>query len=419
MTDDEFDILTSKVLAGEAAADEKARLDSLLAQDPARRAEFDELRIAWKALREYGPLMRSLEPPTVPFPEHRLRELQRAVEKHSSSKPRQHPDDGTLFKLLWAGLYARRLFAGAVAAVVLAGGLSFLVRDRGDSATLAYLVADQGRPEIVRHGNPLTFAATVALQKDDQIKLAAGDTVRVITPAGSLPLQGPQQLSAEKLNALVAVNRASPTRPANKSAETVRIALFRPLEQLLGIPLVAVMRDTQGIALYSPRDATMRLAPLVLWKTEPGKTYDLTLTDEFDRGAPPWQVRGADSPVDFGKVEAWKGRPLAKDGLYRIVIREIGNPLSACEYTFRTTKDANGTWAVTPAEKIIRAYELLTAESPCPSDALAELLTLPAEFGESEMVMRLKLALFGQLGPQDDYDATAAKLNPRSDTQRR
>lgn len=413
----EFDIIATKVLAGEATPEERAQLDALLARDAARRSEFAELQTAWETVRKLSPLMRSLQPPPAPLPEHRLRELQRAVEKHSSSKPRQQSDDGAFFKLLWAGLNARRLFAGAVAAAVLAGGLFFLVRDRGDSATLAYLVADQGRPEIVRHGNPLTLTTTVALQKDDQIRLAAGDAVRVLTPAGSLPLKGPQRLRAEKLDALVAANRVSPTRPVNKSAATVQIAPFRPLKQLP--PMLAVMRDTQAIALYSPRDATRSLTPLILWKTEPGKTYDLTISDEFDRAALPWQLRNVVSPVDFGKVEAWKGRPLAKDGLYRIVIREAGNPISTCEYTFRTLKDANGTLASTPADKITRAYQLLVSETPCPGDALAELLTLPLEFAESELALRLKLALFGQLRLQADYEATAAKLNPPSDTRRR
>ncbi len=409
MTNEEFDILTSKALAGEAAADETARLDSLLAKDPVRRAEFDELRTAWTALREYGPLIRSLEPPPVPFPEYRLRELQGAVQKHFPAKSRQQPDDGSFFQLLWAGLNAHLRLAVAVVATVLVCGLFFLVRNRGDSETLAYLIADQGRPEIVRHGNPLAFAAAVPLQRGDQIKLADDDAVHVLTPAGSLPLKGPQRLPAEKLNALVESGRASSPRLATQSVAPVQMALFGSLKKLLGTPLLAVIRDAQGIALYSPRDATLSLKPLILWKAEPGKTYDVTITDEFDQTRQSWQLRGAVPPADFGKIEAWKGRPLAKDGLYRIVIRETGNPLSACEYTFRTLKDANGTLATTPAEKITRAYQLLTAESPCPGDSLAELLTLPPEFADSVLALRLKLALFGQLGLQEAYDATAAE----------
>ncbi len=419
MNDNEFDLLTTKLLAGEATAEETARLDALLAQDPGRRAEFDELKVAWNALREYGPLTRSLEAPPTPFPEYRLRELQGAVRKHFSTKAREQPESPPFFELLWAGLNARRLLAGAVAAAVLVCGLYFLSRDGGDSPTLAYLVPDQGRPGILRHGKPLDFNTAVSLQKDDQITLAPGDVVHVLTPAGSLPLNGPQRLTADKLNTRVEAGRSGAPRPANRRVATVQTALFGSLKQLLATPMLAVMRDTQGIALYSPRDATLDLTPLILWKAEPGKTYDVTITDEFDNRTPPWEVRGVVPPVDFGNVAAWKGRPLTNNGLYRIIIRETGNQLSAGEYTFRTRKEADGGSATNPAEKIAHAYQLLTSESPCPGDALAELMTLPTEFAESELVLRLELALFGQLGLQEDYDATVAKLKPPSNTQPR
>ena len=85
---------------------------------------------------------------------------------------------------------------------------------------------------------------------------------------------------------------------------------------------------------------------------------------------------------------------------------QAGKPFPAWEYTFRTVKRANGTPAATPAEQIPRTCELLTAESLCPGDAPAKLMSLRPEFAESEAVLRLKLALFGQLSLQDDYKAT-------------
>lgn len=471
MTDEQFDILTTKVLAGEASAEESARLVALLAQDRRRRAEFDELKVAWTALREYGPLMRSLEPPPIPFPEHRMAELQSAVRKHLShratelqsnrsaglqpasddqnrkadcksalravrkapaggrdsnalrGRARERPDSLSILDLLRQWFQSPGMLAGAVAAAVLVCGLLFFVQQRGDSETLAYLVTDQGRPEIVRHGNPLPLAATVALQKNDRISLVAGDAVRVLTPAGSLPLQGPQHLRAEHLYALVEAGRASAPRPASKSAATVQTALFGSLKQLHKTPMLAVMRDTQGIALYSPRDATRSLTPLILWKAEPGKTYDITITDEFDRRTPAWQVRGVVPPVNFAEIEAWKDRPLAKEGLYRILIQEAGNPLAVCEDTFQTRKEAEATRSAdhraglptpSPTEKIARAFDLLNSRMPCPGDALAELLALPPEFADQPLVLRLKLAAFAQLGLHEEYDEVAARLTLES-----
>ncbi len=409
MTNEEFDILTSKVLAGEASEGELALLNSVLEQDPARRAEFDELRTAWKALREFGPATRSLEPPPAPFPEYRLGELQSAVRKQFSAQRRQRPEETSFFQLLWAGLNARRVLAGIIATTLLVGGALLLVRDRSDRETLAYLVADKGRPEIIRAGNRLEPALAVALQEGDEINLPSDSRARVLAPGGSLSVEGPLRLSAAELEKRMGLARLSPPS-RSENGRNVRTVLFGPLKKVVGTPVLAVMRDTQGIALYSPRGATRSLTPLVLWKTEPGKTYDLTITDEFDKTTPPWQLGGVVSPVDFGKVEAWKGRPLAKEGLYRIVVRETGNPLSAGDHTFRTLEDANGTPTNAPAEKITRAYEFLTAESPCVGDTLAELLTLPPEFADEPMVLRLKLAAFGQLGLHEDYDEAAAKL---------
>jgi len=44
-------------------------------------------------------------------------------------------------------------------------------------------------------------------------------------------------------------------------------------------------------------------------------------------------------------------------------------------------------------------------------DALAELLTLPAVFAESEMALRLKLYIFGQQGA--DFETVAAALQKK------
>ena len=112
---------------------------------------------------------------------------------------------------------------------------------------------------------------------------------------------------------------------------------------------------------------------------EAGKLYDLTIHDEFNPNATPLQLSGVRPPVEFSKVDEWKGKTLAKDGLYRLRITEQGNPLSATDSTFRTLSDAMAPpmVAATTLEKIDRAWQALLSASPSLGDALAELLTLP------------------------------------------
>jgi hypothetical protein len=61
-------------------------------------------------------------------------------------------------------------------------------------------------------------------------------------------------------------------------------------------------------------------------------------------------------------------------------------------------------------EKLIHAYRILSTEPSRVGDALAELLTLPPAFAESELVLRLKLLAFGRQGYKVDFDAVAERL---------
>src|SRR5439155_20256458 len=102
-----------------------------------------------------------------------------------------------------------------------------------------------------------------------------------------------------------------------KETDALPIALFRPIEPGVASALLVTTRSGQSIPLYSPLGSTANATPLILWKSEPGKIYDITITDEFDSKATPLRLSGVVAPVDFAKVDAWKGRALAKDGLYR------------------------------------------------------------------------------------------------------
>ncbi|MGO9199648.1 MAG: hypothetical protein ACLQM8_03805 [Limisphaerales bacterium] len=427
MTDEEFGILAMKVLAGQATPDERAQLEAVSAQDSERRQELAELRAAWASLREFGAPLQALDAPSTPLPEHRLGELRGAVRARFSARPLEQPGAPRLFDLLGRWLRSRQALAGALAVVLLCGLFLALRLGRehagGSRAgqTIAYLLRSQGQPEVRRAGRLLPAGTCTALRRGDEIRLKSGVSVQAITPAGAALIRGAQRLAAERLIASAKAHGADGgTSPEHaRGAAALKSALFLPVNQLLAAGFLVNTRDAQGISLYAPREATRSLTPLILWKSEPGKTYDLTITDEFDKNTALWQLHGVVSPVDFGNVPAWKGRPLAKNGLYRITVRETGNPLAVCEYAFRTLKDANGPAVQAPAERIGRAYQLLTSVPPCPGDALAELLMLSPEFAQTELVLRLELVLFGQLQLQEDYQATAAKLTLMTDSRPR
>ena len=83
--DEEFDILTVKILAGEALAEEEERLEQLMAQNPALKRDFADLKAAWDSVREIGPLARAMDAPSGSIPPARLSGLQAAVKKKFGS----------------------------------------------------------------------------------------------------------------------------------------------------------------------------------------------------------------------------------------------------------------------------------------------------------------------------------------------
>jgi hypothetical protein len=452
--DEEFDILTVKILAGEASSEEQARLEQLMAQNPALKRDFADLKAAWDSVREIGPLAHAMEAPPDSIPSTRLSGLQAAVKKKfgSTSGEDAITQSGELgrqaqttarrfdpvcrenapfsnetrsaFALLkqWfsetIGLAPMGVGVALLILAALAGG--FLLVNRrttaptaaGETQIIAYLVGVDVEANVRRAGKPIDTRAGAPLRASDEVRLAAGAKIGLITPNGYLELSGPMLARAGNL----VTNQTDKTLPSNdrgglaKEADAMRVALFRPAKQLLAGTLLVTTRSGQSIPLYSPLGSTANLTPLILWKSEPGKSYDITISDEFDPKQKSLRLSGVVPPIEFTTVEAWKGRSLAKDGLYRITLSEIGKPLSACEYTFRTLDESQGSGPKAPVEKLVHAYRILSTEPSRVGDALTELLTLPPAFVESELALRLKLLAFGRQGYKEDFEAVAAKL---------
>ena len=415
---DNFDMLAVRVLAGEASPGEQTRLQTMLERDARLREEFEDLRIAREALHRFASLSQAMDAPPALAPGYRLAELDTAVRSHfrgRASGPARSP-----FGFFRAWLTQGMLLKGAVALglLVIAGWLILGPGGRpsgGQShSPIAYLTTVQGPVAVVRGGKTQTVATTIEVRAGDQIQLGAGAVAQALTPSGVIAVTGPRVMAGGELETAGSQSKRSvpaTSQPGGAVAQ-LRSILFGPAQGLLAMAQPPVTRGGgQAITLYSPRQATRNLEPVILWKCAPGKKYDLTIRDENDERIPAWRLSGVVSPVDFRKVAAWQSRPLATNALYRLGISETGDRLSICDYTFQTLDGRATQLEHSPAGKIAEAYELLAREDLCLGDTLAELLTLPPEWAESEVVLRLKLALFSRLGLSDDYEAAAAKLN--------
>lgn len=454
--EEDFDILAAKVLADEASPEERAQLGEILARNAGLRQEFAEMKSMWNSLAGISPLVQALDAPPAPIPLERLVQLQEVVRKkfgHSApparervsassgqrspipdpshsrnAAPEQMAEDASVFAALrqWLMDVSGRprfvvsfmlLLIGLIAAGILFSDRSSIQNssDPANAEIAAYLVLDQGESEARRAGQQLTLGVTTPLHAPDEVRLAAGAKAYLVTASGVVELAGPkrfkvaEEVASGQAGSVKTQSTISQRGSANKM-DALRTALFLPVREILSSTLMVTTRRSQSIPLYSPAGSTASLTPLIIWKSEPGKTYDLTITDEFDPKAKPLRIGGVVPPVEFSMVEAWKGRSLAKDGLYRITLSETGKPLSASEYTFRTVGAADGPRPSAPVERLLRAFQILKAEPSRVGDAFAELLALPEEFAGSEMALRLKLLAFGQLGYQEDFDAVGEKL---------
>lgn len=404
MTEDEFDILAAKVLAGEATADEATRLQEALAQDAELRAEFAELRATWAALKDVGPLAQALNTPPAEPPPERLRKWHAAVAR---KRKHEEVDFAQVGAPVRKKLRVSQLcLAAAFLATAIIAGVFLSHRSSGTatSAPIAYLVARKDTVEVRRDGKATAVKSVTTLCVADEIRLSPQASATLITPNGARPLQGPQEF----VNVQVLSSAAAATNGTETKSRAAGTALFQPSRQLLG--LLVTMRSGQSIPVYSPVGFTANLTPMILWKSEPGKSYDLSIMDEFSTAAP-LRRAGVVSPVEF--TNAWPGRTLAKDGLYRLRIAENGKPLTTTELTFRTLPQPGETLPADPADKLVAAYEILTANPSRLGDALGALVSLPPEFADSDLALRLKLFAFGQLGYQEDFESAAARLEAR------
>jgi hypothetical protein len=394
MTESDFHLLADRVLAGEASPEEQTQLERLLA-DAGRRREFDELCVTGATLRDASKLLEAVDADPEPMPAQTLDRLLDEIRSRRSSVS-ELPRLPILARIRF--LLGQRAAVGAVAAVGCCLILGWLIFTRSSApmsptGPVAYLVTIRGDSSLLR-GNAIIAPSPVqSLFEGDRIRLEAGEEAWLVEPTGIREVEGP---------ATVALSASSlPPR---------ELALFTPKPVLLTINLLSSTRSANGISIYSPRGATARLNPTILWRAEPGAIYVVTLSDELDPNTPSWQVAGVRPPVDFAAVEAWRDRPLAPGHVYRLIIRQLGQPLSATEITFSTINPPLPVAGDSPAGRLVAAYDALTGSPPRVGDALADLLALPEPFANSELALRLKLLALGRLGLAAEFQSIHSQL---------
>ena len=150
MTDSEFQLLVSRVLAGEASPEDHVQLEHALI-DSERRRQFDEFRVAWASFREAAPLLEAMNAESEPMPAESMSTLLEVVR----SRHRELPQSQAVALSLWLRAVLGRKIALAAVAVLL--GL----------ATISCLLPAQPQVQVHRpaissplKANPRCSAAT-------------------------------------------------------------------------------------------------------------------------------------------------------------------------------------------------------------------------------------------------------------------
>ena len=110
MDAESFTALALRVVAREATDDERRALETELAFAPARREEFEQLKLTHEILRTVAPMTEAALAKEPELPAHRVNELRTAVRQHFGPAANRREKEATLGGLIPA---LRWLFAGS------------------------------------------------------------------------------------------------------------------------------------------------------------------------------------------------------------------------------------------------------------------------------------------------------------------
>lgn len=184
------------------------------------------------------------------------------------------------------------------------------------------------------------------------------------------------------------------------------------IENFLGVPLAELANLTPGgsnaaggdVRIVSPVGVTRFTNPAVVWAARPEINYDVALIDPADPMAPPRIAEKVRPPVAFEQLKSPQKRRLQTDRLYEVYVRESDNAQAVGATRLLVAKEAaEGTLPVEPADLLREAVEAMAKRPTRTGDAWLALSRLPAAWLESELVVRLRLRVAGELGLVDEF----------------
>ncbi len=116
MDADSFNALALRVIAREATDAERGALEAELASGPARRGEFERMKMTYEILRTTAPVAEAAQVKAPELPAHRLGELRTAVRQHFGPETKAKAVGSTV----WAHTLRWVFGGGGLAAAVFA-----------------------------------------------------------------------------------------------------------------------------------------------------------------------------------------------------------------------------------------------------------------------------------------------------------
>jgi hypothetical protein len=282
MTAEEFHELAWPVCEGNAPADEVARLEEAMAEDPQRREVWLEMRRERHQLRSLLGDLRDLEGPSEKLPETVREQL------HAGG--------------LGAGHRGRWWFAAGLAAAL---AVAVLFWRLGPVSSSPGTPASAGLPA----GYLLPLDGAVSLRMETGLArvqvptpVRTGDRVESGT-AWLLRLDG----QTERLN----------------PGEIKPVAGTGAKQRWLAVPLAQLAGATRGQGagrLLAPRGSTILSEPLIIWEDPAHEKCEVRLVCLTNSQEPEGRVPEAISPVPFGQL----GRPPLRAGeIYEVSVRSL------------------------------------------------------------------------------------------------
>lgn len=189
--------------------------------------------------------------------------------------------------------------------------------------------------------------------------------------------------------------------------------LVSPGPELISRAKTSLRRTPEGqsIAVTSPVGVTRFLNPVLSWNSRSDTLYDVAIVDPADPAAPPRAVRGVKPPIRLEQLVSPQRPVLEPDRIFAVLVRESAASEHMGANRFLTAATAEvASLPEKHDELLMEAIEALRAPPYRSGDAWLALARLPETWRETELVLRLRLLVAGELGLADELEDLSARL---------